>query len=93
MWLFLTQDQKAFTQFWYHGKFIKGREEKARLTQQFFSSAPPVKKTQEKLHPPEKVRMLRLTTAEKWKAEDLAKYLTDQWLVFQTKNEKVLLMT
>ena len=67
------------------------RESKAHST--IFSSAPPVKKTQEKLHPPEKARMLRLTTAEKWKAEDLAKYMTDQWLVFQTKKEEVLLMT
>ena len=59
----------------------------------FFSGAPPVKKTQEKLHPPEKARMLRLTTAEKWKAEDLAKYMADQWLIFQTKKEEILSMT
>ena len=36
MWLIDTQDQKAFTQFYYHGKFIKERKEEASLPQQFF---------------------------------------------------------
>ena len=38
-------------------------------------------------------RALRIATAERWKTNDLVKFMADQWLLFRTKNDHVLSMT
>ena len=36
---------------------------------------------------------MKLTTAESWKTGDLAKFMADKWLIFQSKNGIVKSMT